>query len=218
MSLSNKERDKTEEQIIRLVNLVRDLNCEQSFIEIRAHLGYYISFFGKRYRIAGCDSEEIEQECLFALRFKAIEDFNPSRGKFKSFAILCIKRHLYSIIKSNKQQKRLALNQSLSLDEDRSEGGDHLSLIGLVVEKRPPADEQMAKNEDELTKRTRLMSKLSKLEQEVFKLYVQQYRYEEIVDEIKKIFPDKRCSKKTIDNSLQRIRAKAQELAKNMEF
>ncbi len=213
MSLSDKERDETtEEQITRLVVDVRDLNCEDSFIEIRAYLGYYISFFGKRYKIAGCDSEEIEQECLYALRFKAIEDFNPARGKFKSFAILCIKRHLYSIIKSNKQQKRLALNQSLSLDEDRSNNGEHLSLIGLVVENRPAADEQMIRNEQDFLIRTKLKSKLSKLEKEVFELYIRQFKYDEIVIEIKKLFPGKRCSKKTIDNALQRIRSKAQNM------
>jgi RNA polymerase sporulation-specific sigma factor len=214
MSLSKKERDKTitEEQITRLVNYVRDIDCEKSFACVQEYLSWYIKFFGKRYRIPGCDSEEIEQECLFALRYKAIEDFNPNRGKFKSFAILCIKRHLFSIIKSNNQDKRVALNKSLSLDENRSEDGEYLSLISLVVEEELSADEEFAKNEDVSRKQNELKSKLSKLEKEVFELYVQQYRYDEIVEQLKDIFPGKKCSKKSVDNALQRIRQKAQNM------
>lgn len=218
MSLSGfSEGDKLnkEEEICSLVNFVRELDCETSFTELKLYLGHYIRLFGRKYRIPGCDSDEIEQECLYALRYKAIEDFDPGRGKFKSFAILCIKRHLFSLIKGNNQQKRRVLNQSLSLDEDRSEEGESLSLINVITEDKPPADDEIAKEETHQMRRSKLLSKLSKLEQEVFKLYLQQYHYDEIVDELRKLFPSKRLTKKTVDNSLQRIRAKAQSMLNN---
>lgn len=220
MTLSDEERDgaKSEKEISRLVNHVRENEDEASFIQLQSLLSYYISFFGKRYRIAGHCSEEIEQECLYALRYKAIEDFDPERGKFKSFAILCIRRHLFSIIKANRQQKRRALNDSLSLDENRSEDGDYLTLIGLVQQDQLSADEQIIKSESTDLRQNKLMSKLSKLEQEVFKLYIKGFHYDEIVDELLEIFPRKKCTKKTCDNALQRIRSKAQYLAKNMDF
>ena len=218
MPLSQKEGDRSEDDIIKLVNVVRDVDDEAAFGQLKSYLSYYIKFFGKRYKIPGCDSEEIEQECLFALRYKAIEDFDPSRGKFKSFAILCIKRHLYSKIKENNQQKRKALNQSLSLDEDRSEDGEHLTLIGLVPQGESAVDEQIVKDESLRLRRDRLLSKLSKLEQEVFKLYIKGYHYDEIVEELLDVFPKKRITKKTVDNSLQRIRQKAQSIAENREL
>jgi len=128
MEIPLTEGDKADEQkFTSLVDLVRENDCKSSFNELREYLSSYIHLFGRKYRIPGCDSDEIEQECLFALRYKAIEDFNPLRGKFRSFAILCMKRHLFSIIKGSNQQKRRVLNNSLSLDEDRS-GGDDLSL------------------------------------------------------------------------------------------
>ncbi len=221
MSLSgNTERGKaiTEDQIAALVDYIRESDCESAFIEIQMYLGYYIKLFGRKYRIPGCDSDEIEQECLFALRYKAIEDFNPERGKFRSFAILCIKRHLFSLIKGNNQLKRKVLNSSLSLDEDRSENGEHLTLVNLITEDRPSVEDQLVKDESKKIHEARLLSKLSKLEQEVFKLYIQQLHYDEIVVELRKVFPGKKMTRKTVDNALQRLRSKAQSMSESLDW
>jgi RNA polymerase sporulation-specific sigma factor len=207
-----------EEEITVLVTHVRENGNESAFQLLQTYLNYYIKLFGRKYRIPGCDSDEIEQECLYALRYKAIEDFNPDRGKFKSFAILCIKRHLFSLIKGNNQLKRKVLNTSLSLDEDRSEGGESLSLISIITEDAPNIDDKIAKDESHQVRQNRLLARLSALEQEVFKLYLQQLHYDEIVESLKKVFPDKRITKKTVDNSLQRIRQKAQNMQENIDW
>jgi RNA polymerase sporulation-specific sigma factor len=203
--------------IAELVEKVRDGN-ESAFELLQEYLDYYIKLFGRKYRIPGCDSDEIEQECLFALRYKAIEDFDPERGSFKAFAVLCIRRHLFSLIKGNNQLKRKVLNTSLSLDEDRSDNGDHLSLISIAIHHVLDVDDQLAKNEVVQVYQQRLLDKLSILEQEVLKLYLQQLHYDEIASELKIIFPGKRYSKKSIDNALQRCRIKAQEIGKNFEW
>ena len=217
MSIPQNEGDQTEERIIMLVASVRQTDCENAFGELHEYLSSYISLFEHKYRIPGCDADEIAQECLFALRFKAIEDFNPIRGKFRSFAILCMKRHLFSIIKASTQQKRRVLNESLSLDEDRSEGDD-LSLTNLITKDKLSTVEKLEKAEITLITKQRLLSKLSRLEQEVFKLYIQQYPYDEIASALEDIFPGKRFSKKSVDNALVRCRFKAQELTDTCEF
>jgi len=217
MSIPRNEGEQTEERIISLVISVRQTDCENAFGELCEYLSSYIGLFEKKYRIPGCDADEIAQECLFALRFKAIEDFNPVRGKFRSFAILCMKRHLFSIIKASSQQKRRVLNESLSLDEDRSEGDD-LSLTNLITKDKLSTVEKLEKEEITLVTKKRLLSKLSRLEQEVFKLYIQQYPYEEIAVALEQIFPTKRFSKKSVDNALVRCRSKAQEMSDNVDF
>lgn len=217
MRISRKGRDRSEADIIKLVNRVRDLKCEFAFQRIKLYLQQYITLFGRRYKIPGCDHDEIEQECLFALRYKAIEDFDSSRGKFKSFAILCIKRHLFSIIKGNNQQKRRALNESLSLDQDRSDDGDSLSLSGLLFKDELTVDECFERKETFLSDKKKLLECLSELEQEVLKLYLQQNSYEEIVTELRIIFPGRRIGLKTVDNGLYRIKLKAQNFHKNQE-
>lgn len=217
MSIPQNEGDQTEERITSLVVLVRQSDCENAFGELREYLSSYISLFEKKYRIPGCDADEIAQECLFALRFKAIEDFNPIRGKFRSFAILCMKRHLFSIIKASTQQKRRVLNESLSLDVDRSEGDD-LSLSNLITQDKLSIVEKLEKEETIFRTKQRLLSKLSRLEQEVFKLYIQQYPYDEIATALEKVFPNKEFSKKSVDNALVRCRSKAQELSTNVDL
>ncbi len=218
MTIPRNEGDQTDElKVIVLVNQVRNSDCENAFGELREYLSSYISLFEHKYRIPGCDADEIEQECLFALRFKAIEDFNPTRGKFRSFAILCMKRHLFSIIKASSQQKRRVLNESLSLDEDRSEGNE-LSLSNLITKDEPSTVEKLEKEETTNITKQRLLSKLSRLEQEVFKLYIQQYPYDEIAAALEKIFPNKKFSKKSVDNSLVRVRAKAQDMGAEPGF
>ena len=218
MALSQPERDgTTEKEIADLVNKIKDTGSEEAFVTLKIYLDSYIKLFGRRYKIHGCDSDEIEQECLYALRYKAIEDFKPSRGKFRSFAILCIKRHLFSLIKGNNQQKRRVLNTSLSLDEDRGED-DGLSLINLVEEEGPTAIEDIERNENNKANLEKLIEKLSPLEHEVLILYLQQCRYDEIVEGLEKIFPEKNITTKTADNALQRLRAKAQNLTENVEW
>jgi len=207
-----------EDEICRLVHFVRELDCETSFVQLRAYLNQYIKLFARKYRIPGCDADEIEQECLIALRTKAIEDFDPCRGKFKTFAILCIKRHLFSLIKGNNQKKRTILNSSLSLDEDRSEGGESLSLASLITEDALSADDEVAKTESNELNQRRLLSKLSRLEQEVFKLYLQQFHYEEIAEQLRRVFPNRDIKKKAIDNALQRVRQKAQNMVTDKDF
>jgi RNA polymerase sporulation-specific sigma factor len=219
MTVPRKEGDQTDEiKVVQLVNQVRDIDCETSFAELRSYLSSYISLFEHKYKIPGCDADEIEQECLYALRFKAIEDFNPARGRFRSFAILCMKRHLFSIIKASSQQKRRVLNESLSLDEDRSDGGDDLSLTNLITKDKMSTVDKIEKAEITTVTKERLLSRLSRLEQEVFKLYIQQYPYDEIAMALEKIFPNKKFTKKSVDNALVRCRSKAQEMSKSIEI
>lgn len=206
-----------ETRMIALVDRVRDFDCQNSFAKLREHLNYYINLFSNKYKIAGCDADEIEQECLIALRSKAIEDFDPSRGRFKSFAVLCMKRHLFSLIKGNNQQKRKVLNTSISLDEDRSEG-DNLSLSALIFTDEIPAIDQMVEQESAQLREIRFLSQLSEFEQEVYKLYAQQLSYNEIVDKLKAIFPTKKYKKKAIDNALQRAKLKGHSLSGKLDW
>lgn len=222
MALSDKGRDKLDAQINEIVEFIKNTDDEEvsapAFAEIKAYLDQYIKLFGRKYKIAGHDADEIEQECLVALRYKAINDFDPGRGKFRSFAILCIKRHLYSLIKGNNQQKRKVLNQSLSLDEDRGEDGENISLINLVTEDGPSVVEEFENREVHDFQRSKLFDKLSDLEQAVCRYYLQQYCYEEIVEKLQEEFPNRGINKKSADNALQRIRSKAHTLAKNLDW
>ena len=95
------EKEQKEAQLFESVKKTKYDNDEKAYGKVRAYMKSYIDLFCKKFIIKGLGVDDIEQECLFALRYKAIDDFNPKRGKFKTFAVLCIKRHLFSIIKGN---------------------------------------------------------------------------------------------------------------------
>lgn len=212
-----------EENIKKLIKIVLESNDENlaqaAFVRLRQYVDNYIKLFSRKYKIPGHDEDEIEQECLFALRFKAIQDFDEKRGKFKTFATLCIRRHLYSIIKASEQQKRRVQNTALSLYDNWSDDeGNDLSLINLVVNNDLSVSEQIEHEELVELKKEKLLSKLSDLEKEVLKWRLLNYRYEEIVEKLKAKFPDKKINKKVIDNSLVRCRQKGRELRDNNPF
>ena len=201
-----------------MVKYVKEFSCEISFLQLRDYVQGYISLFSKTYRISGCDPDEIEQQCLVALRYKVIEDFDVEKGKFMSFAILCIKRHLFSLIKGNSQQKRRVLNESLSLDESRSVNGENLNLLGMVPGKTASVFDEVSEDEAAKNRKHALQEKLSPLELMVFDLYIQRYKYHEIVNELKKRLPKRKVCKKTVDNAIQRASSKAHKLRDDLEW
>ena len=63
MMIPQYEGDQTEElQIVLLVNNVRERSCETAFGNLREYLSSYISLFERKYKIPGCDADEIEKE------------------------------------------------------------------------------------------------------------------------------------------------------------
>lgn len=191
--------------------MARECCSEPAFNILRKYMNYYIKLFAHKYYVPGCDVEELEQECLVALRYEAIEDFNAQKGTFKNFAILCLKRRIFSLLKGNNQNKRRALNESLSLDEDRSDG-DELPLGSIVEDDELPPDEQLSKNELFFLRQIRLMARLSELEQEVCRLYMSQNSYDEIAKILQEKFPEEKYDAKTADNALVRAKAKSKEV------
>ena len=59
---------------------------------------------------------------------------------------------------------------------------------------------------------------MSKLEQEVLKLYLMQLRYDEMAEKLQEIYPDKKINTKLIDNALQRARLSARNLSINLDW
>lgn len=199
-----------ESGLFELIKKVKYKNDEKSYDKVCVYMKPYIDHFCRQFLISGLGCDDIEQECLFALRYKAVNDFDPKRGTFKTFAVLCIRRHLYSIIKGGRQNKKRVLNISVSIDETHSD--DELSLKNIIQDGSETADEYMERRELETKEQERLINELSDLERDVFVLYKKKYRYDEIVDILRDRGRD--VDKKSIDNSCQRIKSKARNLFK----
>lgn len=137
----------------------------------------------------GGDRDDLIQEGMIGL-FKAIRDFDPENGApFAAFAKLCVERQLYTAIEAAGRLKNAPLNAYISLSEETDNLVD--SGIEEAVIERASYQQTYAK----------LQKHLSGLEKEVLDLYLEGKPYTEIAEILGK--PDK-----SIDNALQRIKAK----------
>jgi RNA polymerase sporulation-specific sigma factor len=199
-----------------------------AYEEIEKRMKLKVFYITRQFYIPGLNVDDIFQEALFALRFKAIPDYDESKSSsgipypFDKFAILCIRRHLSTLLKSSFQNKRKTLNTSLSLDQDRgSYEDDNLYLVDILPVTEGSIIEEITNKEYYKDLFNKLYEKLSKLEKEVFVLYTYKYSYEDINKKINKVYK-KRGSKrkiniKSIDNAISRIKQKGKEIINNYE-
>jgi RNA polymerase sporulation-specific sigma factor len=206
----------------------RDDRKNKAYNEIEKRIKVKIFYITRQFYIPGFNYDDILQEALYALRFKAIPDYDKTRGRdnkpypFDKFAMLCIRRHLSTILKSSFRNKEKALNTSFSLDQDRSSHDDeNLYLVDILSGSSGPLIEEIGQKEYYNNLVKGLYSKLSKLEKNVFILYTCRYSYDEITFKINKFYKSKGGKKtvnvKSVDNALSRIKIKAKEIFDNYE-
>lgn len=148
--------------------------------------------------LIGGDTDDLIQEGMIGL-FKAVRDFQPGReATFATFARMCIDRQIYSAIQNSNRQKHLPLNSYVSLNqEDESSPMWELSVENpeeIIIDQETTRDLQQ-----------KISDYLSPMENKVLDLYLKGEGYVEIGRILGK-------SPKSIDNALQRIRAKIREV------
>lgn len=160
--------------------------------------------------LMGGENEDLIQEGMIGL-IKAVRDFDPSQGaSFSSFAELCVSRQMYTAIEASQRKKHFPLNFYISLYEEGEniEDGKGLPLIDLIeptVENDPEALYLGKEYTEEFAEQ--LQKNLSPLENHVLYLHLLGTDYRKIAELLER-------SPKTIDNAIQRIRAKAGKLLK----
>ena len=162
----------------------------------------------RTYFLIGAAQEDIVQEGMIGL-FKAVQDYDPKEGaSFSSFAGLCVSRQMYTAIKASQRKKHLPLNSYVSIYASASDNPEEngLSIVDTIEAGKESNPELMILGEEYTNAfEEELKEKLSKLERKVLYLHLQGMEYLKIAE-----FMDK--SPKTIDNALQRIKAKARQL------
>ncbi len=145
--------------------------------------------------LIGGETDDLIQEGMLGL-FKAIQDYRPEKEtSFRTFAMLCMERQMYSAIQGSNRQKHQPLNSYVSL----SEGVADESIFSELVISNP--ESIIIDQETALELERRIHECLSHFENRVLDCYIHGYNYLQIAEEFKK-------SPKSIDNALQRIRKK----------
>jgi RNA polymerase sporulation-specific sigma factor len=214
---------------VALVDIVRKSRnndrTNKAFNEIERRMRPRLRQISYKFTIPGSSQADVFQEALFALRYKAIKDYDKTRGNdtgpypFEKFAVLCVRRHLSTKLKASYQNKSKVLNLSISLDQDRNDGSENnLFLANIVPCTEGGVLETVGDNEYHKRLFSQLFKKLSDFEKQVFVLYVQKRSYEEISDiinaKLKKSKKRHRANVKSVDNALSRIKNKSREIFK----
>lgn len=201
--LTNMEYDKmTDEQLIKQLRLgekdITDYIMEKYKGLVRQN--------AKAMFLLGGENDDLIQEGMIGL-FKAVQDYNPEAGtSFYSFAQLCISRQIYSAMKAAQRKKHIPLNSYVSLYAEAENQEGKVSLAETIeagAESNP--EEALLGKEYARAFEEELKERLSKLENRVLYLHLLGMDYLTIADLIGK-------SPKTVDNALQRIKAKAKDL------
>ena len=160
--------------------------------------------------LLGGENDDLIQEGMIGL-FKAVRDFEEGQGMtFYSFADLCISRQMYSAIEASRRKKHIPLNSYVSLYEEHGESEENKQpplIEVLESEQYRDPEEMFFYKEYMATIEQKLKENLSSLEARVMYLQLKGMDYQTIAKLLDK-------SPKTVDNALQRIKAKTWKIVK----
>lgn len=190
----------TDEEIVSLAE--KDRSAEEFLLNKYKNL---VKSRAKMYFLAGGDNDDLMQEGMIGL-FKAIHDYNSDKqASFYSFAELCVKRQIFTAIKTAARQKHQPLNTYISLNKPVYEDVSERTLVETLAERESVDPEKLYIMHEKLKDiEKEIDEKLSDLEKRVLILHLQGMSYQEISEIINK-------PTKSIDNALQRIKKKLDE-------
>lgn len=164
--------------------------------------------------LIGGDKDDLIQEGMIGL-YKAIRDYNIEKdNSFYNFADLCISRQIYSAIKASNRKKNLPLNTYVSLYTpayiENADIDEKAALVDLMYENKISNPEELVIDKESTNMlEYELVRHLSGFEKNVLELYLEDFSYLQIADKLKK-------TPKSIDNALQRIKSKLNQVLKSL--
>lgn len=170
-----------------------------------------IKYVVKKYVVSakklGLEQSDLMQEANVAFT-DAINTYDQNKdASLHTFIVLCVQRRLSNVISKAQTLKSKIDQQNLSLDYDYDDDGLPLKeVLGSDL-----SDPSLKYSEKETTEeiKNKIKEQLSPLELEVFSYMINGLNYQEIAEILDK-------SPKQIDNTMQRVRAKARALLKEM--
>jgi len=182
------------------VNLIKNAqNGDQEAIsEIFEKYKGFVIMKTKNYFLHGADKDDLIQEGMIGL-LKAIRAYDSDReASFNTFASLCIKRQIITAIKNSNSNKNKIFKQAAGGFYEGEENNVSYNKKSLIYYN--PEEIFLGKEKIEDLK-IHLEAELSKMEREVFDYMLLGYDYIEISNKTGR-------TPKTIDNTIQRVRKK----------
>lgn len=136
----------------------------------------------------GYEKEDLYQESVIAF-LRALHTFDENRETgFYTYASVCIKNHLLSLLRTGRRQKNAAMVDYVSIDSAE-----------MIYDIDPERD--WIEKEEFSDMKKRIFSALSDFEKEVLRFYLNGFSYKAIGEKLGK-------SEKSVGNALSRVRKK----------
>ena len=150
--------------------------------------------------LLGGDSEDLIQEGMLGL-LQAIRRFDRTKeASFHTFAEVCIRNRIFSVLRAAQRDKHSPLNQSVPLDTPFFDSSSYSSGVHDISNMDP---EILVINRDRIAYLLESTCKqLSEFEAKILGLYLDGLSCQEIAKTVGK-------SPKSVDNAVQRVRRKA---------
>lgn len=161
--------------------------------------------------LAGGDSEDLIQEGMLGL-LSAIREFRPQKGaSFRTFAEVCVRRRIISVVRSAAGGKHLPLNDSVSLDPSLFLANQDFTSFGTAYHHQRNPEDVVIHEENLSALEDAIYQGLTRLEAQVLEHYLGGLSYAEIAEEVQR-------STKSVDNAVQRIRRKIAQYLSRGEY
>ena len=149
----------------------------------------------------GIELSDVIQEAMIGFE-EAIRDFNQNDNAiFYTFASICVDRQLKSMMLKFSRDKHKILNEAISFDNDK----DNINILNFIYDDNDNPENEIISKEDNQEILKTIQNKLTTFELEVFNLRIKGYSNGDIASILNK-------DVKSIDNTLQRIKAKIRKL------
>ena len=149
--------------------------------------------------LAGGDSEDLTQEGMVGL-ITAVREYDAGKeASFRTFAEICIRSRLYSVLRASARDKQQPLNQSLSLDDSHFDSNPLTSGTNNLAQRNP--EDFLNDREHTAALLSGVRKQLSEFEARILGYYLDGLSCREIAKAVNK-------PPKSVDNAVQRIRRK----------
>ncbi len=149
--------------------------------------------------LAGGDSEDLTQEGMVGL-ITAVREYDAGKeASFRTFAEICIRSRLYTVLRASARDKQQPLNQSLSLDDSLFDSNPLTSGTSNLAQRNP--EDFLIDREHTAALLSGVRKQLSEFEAKILGFYLDGLSCREIAKAVNK-------PPKSVDNAVQRIRRK----------
>ena len=149
--------------------------------------------------LIGGDSEDLTQEGMVGL-IKAVREYDAAKeASFRTFAEICIRNRLYSVLRAAARDKHSPLNQSVPLDTPFLDSNSYTSGTSHLAQRNP--EDFLIDREHTAALLAGVRKQLSEFEAKILGYYLDGLSCREIAETVGK-------PPKSVDNAVQRIRRK----------